>query len=96
MDGAAVLQFVLGVAILLAPGFALTCARAPQLDWAKFVAVSVVISLSIPPAVMYVLNIFFGVPFTLLNIVLIALSVAFLGLAGALRARLEPATGPGP
>jgi hypothetical protein len=90
MTADALLQFVLGVLVLLAPGFALTWALAPNLDWAKFVSVGVVVSLSVPPATIYVLNIFLGVPFTTLNIVLIALAITFLGLAMAIRPRMDP------
>lgn len=83
------LQWLLGGLVLLSPGFAITWAFAPGLDAAKFVAAGVIVALSIQPATMYVLNIFLGVPFTPMNVVLLCLSFAGLAAAAGLGKRLD-------
>lgn len=69
----------------------MTWAFAPGLDWAKFIAASVVVALTLQPATMYVLNIFFGVPFSPMNVILACLAYATLALAIGLRPRLDRA-----
>ncbi len=82
-------QLTLGLLVMVLPGLAWTWALAPDLDWAKFVVVSVVVALTIQPGIFYVLNVFFGVPITAANTILLALSLAALGLAVALGPRVE-------
>lgn len=80
-----VVQLILGTLILWAPGITWTWALVDGLDWAKFLAVSVIVALTIQPGTVYVLNVFLGVPITAMNAALISLGLASLGLAWALR-----------
>jgi uncharacterized membrane protein len=82
------LQLVLGVLVLWAPGLAMTWALAPGLDRPKLLFVSFVVALTVQPGLMYLGNVFFGVPITATNTVLMALALAFLGLAWGLRPEL--------
>lgn len=84
-------QLVLGTLVLWLPGLALTWALAPELDWAKFLAVSVVVALTVQPGIFYVLNVFFGIPITPANTILLALGLTALALAMAVKPRLERA-----
>lgn len=86
-----VAQLVVGVLVLWAPGLAWTWALVEGLDWAKFLFVSVVVAFTVQPGIMYVGNVFFGFPVTATNTVLLALGLALLGVAWALRPRLEAA-----
>lgn len=83
------LQLVLGAAILWAPGLAWTWALAPGLDWAKFLAASVVVAASVQPAITYLLNVFFGMPVSPTNVVLICLALTAVAMAWAIGPRLE-------
>lgn len=85
------LQVLLAAAMLWAPGLACTWAFAPRLDWAKFLAASVIVSLSVPTSTLYVAHVFFGVPITPMNAILVALTWTTLGLALGLWPRLERA-----
>lgn len=88
------LQLAIGGAVLWAPGLALAWAFLPSLDWAKFVAASVVISLSVPTATMFMLNVFFGIPISPFNLIVLNLGWAAVGLAAGLGPRLERAWSP--
>ena len=82
-------QLALGAFVLWAPGLAWTWALAPDLDWAQFLTVSVITAASIQPAVMYTLNLFLGVAVSPMNVILLSLALTSLGLALAIRPRLE-------
>lgn len=84
---------VAGALVAWAPGAALVWAFLPGLDWAKGIAASVILAVSVPPAAMYLLTVFFGVDLSPMNLVLVALLFTALGLAWALRPRLEQALG---
>lgn len=85
------LQLVLGGLVLWAPGLTWTWALVPELDWAQFLAVSVVAALTVGPGAMYLLNVFLGFPITPTNATLLSLALASLGAAWAIRPRLEKA-----
>ncbi len=85
------LQVALGALVLWAPGLAWTWALAPGLDWAKFLFLSVIVAFTVQPATLYLLNVFLGVPITHLNIALLSLSLALLGLGWGARPRIEEA-----
>lgn len=82
-------QVALGAFVLWVPGLALAWAFLPRLDWAKFLVVSVIAALTVPPALLYVLNVFFGVRLTPLNEILLSLSVACLAAAKGLIPALD-------
>lgn len=86
-----VAQLVVGVLVLWAPGLAWTWALVEGLDWAKFLFLSVVVAFTVQPGVMYIVHVFFGFPLTVMNTVLLSVGLALLGLAWALRPRLEAA-----
>lgn len=84
-------QLVLAVIVLWLPGLAWTWALTDDLGWARFLVVSVVVALTVQPGIFYVLNVFFGVPITPANTILLALALTALALAMALKPRLERA-----
>lgn len=86
-----VVQLVLGLLVLWAPGVSWTWALAPGLDWAKFLFTSVVVALTVQPAAMFLLNVFLSVPIAPMNVVLLSLGLALLALAWGLRPRIERA-----
>lgn len=86
-----VVQLVVGGLVLWAPGLAWTWALTDGLDWAKFVAVSVVVALTVQPGMMYLGNVFLGVPITPTNTVLLSLGLASLAAGWALRPRMRAA-----
>lgn len=86
-------QVVLGALVLWAPGLTFTWAFAPGLDWAKFLAASVIVALTVQPATIYLLNVFFSVPISPMNVILLSLALAAFGLAMGMRPRLEKAWG---
>lgn len=88
---AEILQLVAGILVLWAPGLAWTWALVDELDVPKFLFVSVIVALTVQPGLMYVGNVFLGVPITPTNTVLLALGLAALALGVGLRPRLERA-----
>lgn len=84
-------QVLLGSLVLWAPGIAWAWALVPGLDWAKFLFLSVILAFTIQPATLYLLNVFLGVPITHLNVTLLSLSLALLGLGWGARPRLNEA-----
>lgn len=90
---ASLVQLLVGGFVLWAPGLAWTWALTDGLDWAKFLAVSVVVALTVQPGAMYLGNVFFGVPITPTNTVLLALGLAMLAAGWKLRSTLQVAWG---
>lgn len=82
-------QVLLGIVVLWAPGLAWTWAIAPELDWAKFTFASIIVALSVQPAVVYLLNVFFALPISPLNVTLVSLALTAIALAVGGRPRLE-------
>lgn len=84
-------QLVAGALVMWAPGLAWTWALAPGLDWAKFLAVSVVVALTVQPGVMYLGSVFLGIPISPMNTVLLSLGLAALALGWRVRSTLDEA-----
>ena len=63
----------------------------PGLDLPKFAATAVVLSLTVPPALVLLLNVLLGVPVTAMNVVLVWLLVTWAAVAGRLSRLLDPA-----
>jgi len=86
-----IVQLVLGGLILWAPGLTWTWTLTEDLDWAKFLFVSVIVALSVQPAAMYLLNVFLSVPIAPMNYALLSMALAFLALAWGLSGRIDEA-----
>lgn len=82
-------QLVVGALVLWAPGLAWTWALTEELGWARFLAVSVIVALTVQPGVMYLGSVFLGVPITPTNTVLLALGLAALAAGWRIRSALQ-------
>lgn len=83
------LQLALAAAVLWSPGLAWTWALLGDLDAPSFLAVSVVVALTLLGATLYVGSVFLQVPLRPSVYVFTALALASLGLARALAPRLD-------
>lgn len=84
MDLGAVAAPVLGLAVLLFPGYAWVAALAPRLPAAKAVPLGIVVALTVTPGAMFALNVLFSVPIRVGTLAYLAVALGMMGLAARL------------